>query len=495
MAFSGTDPNDITPKTGENEDPGAARPHDADTVGAALSSGALGAAGDTFRRSYHQELAAGTQRFLNSIAGHSIDELKGIKDALVVRMHGRLLDLAREGFGLIVQDGACPGAITNALTRMNGAGQYLRGGVTVVSADARLVFGDSGNEKTSFHSIATGERMKFLTGALREINDLPGTTILGVNGSVESGRVTVYISDREQQGTIGQFYFAPIPRHDSIRSWRGGQISAAIAGLHFLEGWLDRVGPNERIVHIHSAELLLLDRPRASEEHERAIRSIKDMNDRHFRHLRDVVRNGDHSGFIFGESFTGGAINSLFQSVPRMARYVDYAVVWYHERFKEVFGVDRSYLHTQRIASPGTVREAAFGLLDNPPSILPASSKRGIIGTRDSHTAVTTSGWASLDAPGVADNFSVCVRSLWGGQVRTYTAQLDVESSRVLPPSYARKEITKQLGVATALYLIGRVLGDLDPTVSASFKRSNEGLRRFIHSQAGGPLKIICESN
>jgi hypothetical protein len=108
---------------------------------------------------------------------------------------------------------------------------------------------------------------------------------------------------------------------------------------------------------------------------------------------------------------------------------------------------------------------------------------------------VTTSGWASLDAPGVADNFSVCVRSLWGGQVRTYTAQLDVESSRVLPPSYARKEITKQLGVATALYLIGRVLGDLDPTVSASFKRSNEGLRRFIHSQAGGPLKIICESN
>jgi hypothetical protein len=173
-----------------------------------------------------------------------------------------------------------------------------------------------------------------------------------------------------------------------------------------------------------------------------------------------------------------------------MARYVDYAVVWYHEQFKEVFGVDRSYLNIHKIASPETVREAALGLLDNPPSILPSSQRMAIVGTRIAHTAVTTSGWASLDIPGAPDNFSVCVRSLWGEKAVTYTGQLQVESSCALPPSYARKEITKQLGVATALYLTGRALTDLNPTVPAAFKRTTAALGSFIRGHAGSPLNV-----
>lgn len=492
MTTTGTDPNEGT-RPASNEERREASPEvSAETD---LAGESMGRAADQVRRIYHHELAVRTQKFLYSLAGLDIDGLKGVKDGLVVSLHPKLLERAREqDFGIIAQDGACPGAIANALTRMNGAGRYLRGGITVVSADARLLFGEENNHAASFHSIDTGERMQFFTGAFGKIRDLPGTTILGVNGSIESGRVTVYLSDRGTPGTVSQFYFPPSPEHDPVKGWRAAQISAAIAGLHFLEGWIDQDSRTNRIIEVHSAEILLTERPRAAPEHEAAIRRIKDTNDQYFRQLRHLIRSGEHGGFVFGESFTGGAINSLFQSVPRMARYVDYAVVWYHDNFKEAFGVDRSYLNPHTIASPRTVREAAFGLLDNPPSILPSLRQGGIVGTRDAHTAVTTSGWASLDVPGMADNFSVCVRSLWGGKSVTYTGQLNVESSLAHHPSYARKEITKQLGVATALYLTGRALADLNPTCPAAFKRSTAALGNFIRGHAGAPLNVLRES-
>jgi len=491
MTSAGTDPNDGV-QAPSNEERGAPRPESRPATDLSVES--MGRAADQVRRVYHHELALRTQKLLDSLAGLDIDGLKGVKDGLVVSMHPKLMELSREGFGLIVQDGACPGAITNALTRMNGAGRYLRGGVTVVSADARLLFGEGTSHTAEFHSVETGERMQFFTGAFGKIRDLPGSTILGVNGSIENGRVTVYLSDRGTPGSVSQFYFPPSPDRDPVKSWRAAQIGAAIAGLHFLEGWIEQGTRANRIVEVHSAELLLTERPRAAPEHEAAIRRIKDTNDQYFRQLRHIIRSGEHDGFIFGESFTGGAINSLFQSVPRMARYVDYAVVWYHDNFKEAFGVDRSYLNPHTIATPRTVQEAAFGLLDNPPSLLPSSRQHGIVGTRGAHTAITTSGWASLDTPGMADNFSVCVRSLWGGKSITYTGQLNVESSLAHPPSYARKEITKQLGVATALYLTGRALADLNPTCPTAFKRATAVLGNFIRGHAGLPLNVGRDS-
>lgn len=478
--FGANDTSSEVPKALSPEAQGASR----------LEGESMGRGAAEVRQLFRQELALRTQTLLDSLAGLDIEGLKGVKDGLVVAMHPKLIDAAREGFGLIVQDGASPGAIPNALTRMNGAGRYLRGGVTVFSADARLLFGESDSATASFHSVETGARMQFFTGEFGKIHNLPGTTILGVNGSIDSRRVTVYLSDRGADGSVSQFYFPPCVERDPIKVWRAGQITAAIAGLHYLEGWLEQRSQSRCVLQSHSADILLTERPRGAPEHEASIRLIKTTNDQYFRQLRSLIRSGGHEGFIFGESFTGGAINSLFQSVPRMARYVDYAVVWYAPEFKEVFGVDRSYLNTQTIATPRTVEEAALGLLANPPSIVPSPYRAGIVGTKGAHTAVTTSGWASLDIPGGVDNFSVCVRSLWGGRAVTYTGQLNVETSRALPPCYARKEITKQLGVTVALYLVGRALADLNQTTPVAFKRTTAALGNFIRGHAGSSLNV-----
>ena len=445
----------------------------------------IGEAAAKIAREYHlQDLVGLTQAFLDRLQGRSLGELRDLKSELVAHLHPQLLLLARSGFGLIVQDGVCPGAVTNAFTRANGASRYLLGGLTVVNADARLLFDLPAQPGVAFHSIDNGKRMEFFTGRFGKIRDLPGSTILGVNGSIDEGRFTVYISDREGDNAIGRFYAHPLKEADGTSQWRGGQVVAAIGALHFLEGWIQRRLDHQQIITTSPDELLAamveggpLDEQRAN------IRRLKSVNDRFWRHLRREIQESQHGGFVFGESFTGGAINSLFQSLPRMARFVDYAVVWYHDRFKEAFGVDRSYLNPQRIASMTTVEEAAVGLLHNPPT---TGAPGGVlVAPASRHTAVATSGWASYPVPGKPDNFSICVRSSNHGHGVMYTAKLEVASSLDLPLGFIRKETTKQLGVAMSQLLIARALGDIDPRTRERLEPQMTRLERFIEERAG----------
>jgi hypothetical protein len=69
--------------------------------------------------------------------------------------------------------------------------------------------------------------------------------------------------------------------------------------------------------------------------------------------------------------------------------------------------------------------------------------------------ALGTTGWANHGEPGTADNFSVGMALREGEGL---TAQVEVIHTQAKPRSKGRRQLTRHLGVTTALYLIAKQL-------------------------------------
>jgi nicotinamide mononucleotide (NMN) deamidase PncC len=390
-----------------------------------------------------------TQNMLNFVSGLPLSELKAIKAFFAEKNHKDLLELKKANVFsfLMAQDGCCPGTLMDALISQPEAARYVSGSVCPNRSGVLLFTPDQ--KGLSFHDFHTGQMFNHFVADFARINDLPGDLILGVNGrltydSHSLNKITVYIGERGKALRLRSFSFSRSTNETQIERWRANQVLSAIAALHQLAEWINEhsgkkevsYNANPKEIHVRSQKFQL------SEE----ILAIKKCNDKLWRILRSSLKRHNHPGLVIGESFTGGKLASLLHSLPKSSRLVHTSLVWYTPEFKLAFDVADSDVVSFKIAGTDTTKRAAVGLLNN------TSVSLG--------TAIATSGFTNyLKA---ADNFSISVvdRAYIGKKLveREFSARVNVVRTAVQPPSYQRKEHTRQVGTAVALILLAKAL-------------------------------------
>lgn len=414
-----------------------------------------------------------TQAFISELAPLDRIGLERVRLNMAAYLRKYLGQLMQQGFeGVVTSDGICPGLIGAALSGAPDASTYFTGSLVMPSERSMCEFHRvSGKDYTSL-SLAS-EQHRSIFSHLRK-RDLPGTLLICANGDVEhpdGGRVTISVGVpmKQRVTTLGlgdmPQQIAPEERRQIL------QERAAIAALHQTGLWLGRElnKPAIRLRLMHPANLkdlnkvhehLLLD----------AIGEARRLNRHVWRRLFAIMQGMQHSGLALGESFTGGLLGNLTTSLPGSSRYVHTVYCFYHSSLKETLEVPRLHLSEGRIGEPETVILAASGMLKH----FPGSAR----------TAIATSGWANRHWNRDGDQFSVAVLDRANGRELIASAKVVVAFSRDMEPSQGRKELTRQLGVSTSLYLFAQVLGRGEEALKPALAGTVGGLSRFIDRYA-----------
>lgn len=416
-----------------------------------------------------------TQMFLHRISDFPLADLKRIKNSLAESLHLALLRMCRRGdfTGLIIQDGVCPGTVTNALIEKPDSSEFISGALCP-NRPAILTFQHGSHNEATFHDAATGAKFNFFVQSFARIKDLPGDVILGVNGTLSSqsdrySRINVYIAQRDGKEVSAPLIFERKIEESTLHKWRSNQVLSAIGALHQLGLWIrDHSGSREEIVFPDSTELII---QRSQFVHlSDTISTIKTESDRAWRAIAKVLKQTGHNEITIGESFTGGAFASLAHSLPGMSRFFSNAVVWYDKSFKAAFGVDEDYLKQSRIVSAETTFQCARALMWNTPGRF----------NNHARTAIATNGWTNL-GEGIPDRFSVSVVD-YGGRPIERSADVFVTGVQSLEKSDERKAITRLVGVAAAEMLFGEVLAQRYSAHRATLEPAMERLNDLVQT-------------
>lgn len=416
-----------------------------------------------------------TQLLLMHAAELPMAELKYAKNALAGLVHHSLFLMAQQGAlpPITVQGGAAPGTLSNSLVRNREAGRYLAGEISVSSSLAQLAFTGFSNSEVHFHNPVTGRMFNHFTGEWQKIKNLPSGLIIGFNGTLRhDGESALHVYTSERTGEYrDESIFVPRPNADNfVDRWRSAQILATVAALHYLGRWVDEHSGEKTFQNLLVGDLRRPEFQILQPERHPDIRAVKNLNDALFQRTLLCLRAVQHGGISLGESFTGGAIASLFHSMPQVGRHINTSVVWYAREFKTAFGVEDEKLRPRNIAEIETVVDAAKGLHASLPQ-------------RRTSTAIATSGWANYHAKGESDFFSVAAHSKFAEHDARYAYRVSVDSTRDEPLSTHRKELTRQLGVTAALGAMALSLLDLYPQLQRHLKpvsnAAEEMLKRF----------------
>jgi nicotinamide mononucleotide (NMN) deamidase PncC len=172
---------------------------------------------------------------------------------------------------------------------------------------------------------------------------------------------------------------------------------------------------------------------------------LRTYNLKAWRDIESVLIDHDQQ-IIVGESFTFGKLANLFSGNTAQKSCLSAAYGWYDPNYKIAVGVPPEFVTNEKIAEPATVIAGAHGLIKH---LAPLAT-----------IAIATSGWVNNNwLADKADFFSVaCVASPSNGASEK-ALKFKVLKSQNSPIDYARRDLTRELGVTAALYLLADYLG------------------------------------
>jgi nicotinamide mononucleotide (NMN) deamidase PncC len=327
--------------------------------------------------------------------------------------------------GIVIAESFSSGRIAEALSSFDGSSKYLRGAIypSLATFNKQYLLDNCAFMQVTEHLANNGL-------SYSEKNNLPGSLIIA-NCAIENLPYGIELHFRVQDKKINLFL-----SYDKAAKYSEKEFiarSKEIAALLALECLLSQLPSELKVDHTVQSS------PSANLQ---ANQEIKRLN-REAWSLIEPVLKSEGKKLIVGESFTFGKLAKLFTE-EESSQTLETAYGWYDARYKIAVGVNPQRTSDELIAEPETVIQGARGLLEN---LAPTAT-----------IAIGTSGWANYWKPGEADYFSVaCVSRVESG-FSSDAVRVSVSATQAARLDFTRRELTRELGVTSALFLITEAL-------------------------------------
>lgn len=359
---------------------------------------------------------------------HSLSELRDerLRLAGICHLALRKLDFSPQA-GIIITESFSQGKLSEALSSYDGSSKHLRGALYPCSTAQLLQLVD---RRCTFLDEAQALCNRSLIYAAD--HQLPGDLILGNHAQINLpyGIEIVLSCGKDSEVMFLDCLLAPeLSNFDFIE--KAKEISA-IFNLQMLA---EKFGATETL------DGLMQGNP----EHLAQAKELRNYNFKTWRDIESILIDHDQQ-IIVGESFTFGKLANLFSGNTAQKSCLTAAYGWYDPNYKIAVGVPNELVTNEKIAEPATVIAGARGLLSR---LAPNAT-----------IAIGTSGWANNNwLADKADFFSVaCIAGQTNGASEK-ALKFKVLSSQNSPIDYARRDLTRELGVTAALYLLADYLG------------------------------------
>lgn len=174
---------------------------------------------------------------------------------------------------------------------------------------------------------------------------------------------------------------------------------------------------------------------------------IETLNHEIWKEIKEIIdvpsEDGTRQKISIGESFTSGILADLLTTLEGSSSNIDISLNWYDSKLKEYVGVPSRNVEWDLIAEPSTIAIASSGLL----KIAPESTS----------IVLGTTGYANYWVKGEPDYFSIGVVDR-ANPHEVSTAKVLVTSTKDEPTSRGRRQLTRQLGATTALFMLASSL-------------------------------------
>ena len=346
-----------------------------------------------------------------------LSDIQGLCESYATRIHHIFLK-EQVGFKLILNDGMAPGGTSSLLAQHNGSSRYLLGSPPIFYSGF-----DAFSEVQTPREYAeakTGEIVEFCQRAGVD-ESLVMAGLEGFASGERAGQLMAYSKSGDRMEVENLNLNLPSDSEDREKI----QALGSIAVFEQILTLLDKNDEREDVRFLVEAKIL------------------KGLNAGLWEKLEPRLRELNLRVSL-GESFTAGYVAKLMTSHKGASEILHRSTIWYDKRFKAHFGVEEELLTDENIVKPQTMAKASRGVLEAFKDL--------------SSLAIGTSGYANFWQREKSDHFSVCLsRKQEDGFVSTQTAYVEVTSS-IGGPNYqesiGRRELTRQLGVTTALYLL-----------------------------------------
>jgi len=406
----------------------------------------------------------------------SPEELRRIRLGIGTELHRLLITMDLKP-KILFDNGVAAGRDTDALASNDGSSKYLAGGLISYSGSSQ------GTLKPPTHSIETDQSSQTAANVIDFHSSQTGqkdyTLVVGVHGDVSgenAGKVDVYVSDRENAYSKT----LKLETDQPVGSALHRQALQELATIAELEACFEFLAPQQTRADIK--EVLSLYEPE-DDPLLSASEKVYTFNMKMWSELSPLLTEllGGEKLSI-GESFTSGILAQIMTSAEGASQLLDYNLNWYDPKFKQMVGVPPKNTEENLIAEPETIALATAGLLKNTPE----STK----------IALGTTGWANYWVEGEADYFSVGVAEKDENEEgpSVSTAYVTMTHSKGGERERGRRQLTRHLGAAVALFMLTNTLSKSHPELG-SLTTIKDQLKGVIEEYAEMDFKENVEVN
>ncbi len=384
-----------------------------------------------------------TLRFLEMLKKCCLEELKTIREVLGTMVHEVLTKKCAHAetsypLKLILVNSAAAGKDAQTIASHDGSSKYLIGGLVNYGQETT----ENNLNRVPEESIRAVFNFLKQEGVDDRILIAAGE---GFTSGPQEGEFSIYAGTKEC--TVHDRFNAEIS--DAIAKKDKKAVYQEIAAIVSLAQLLTISGMTENaiIIGIEKTKNLPVD----SNPFLLKSQQIEKINAQCWEELSNFLKHNikthPNMKISVGESFTSGLLAGLIITTPDAATIFDTSLNWYDKRLKIFVGVPEEDLTDALIAEPKTIALASQGLLNKVPLTT------GI--------CIGTTGWANYRNKGEPDYFSIGIaqreeKDPTKSTVSTAKVQVIITKNEL--KNKGKRQLTRQLGVTTALYLLARLL-------------------------------------
>lgn len=401
---------------------------------------------------------------IEPLKGKNLDELRNIRKEMGVKLHQLLLSMNPRP-KLILKNVVAAGSDADGLASNDGSSKYLAGGLVSYSGAISEALPLPTYTVDSGPIDSLGSDMFNFYRDSANIDDL--TLLAGAHGDVSgehAGEIIVYASDHSR--TLSEKLQLQAAEKPGTPEHR--QALQELSTIASFDALLRLLHANETRSKVsETLDSTTLEREPLLEEADKVFAYNKDV----WRKLSPSLHHFLEEGRIsIGESFTSGILAQIITSVEGASNVLDYSLNWYDPRLKQMVGVPPRNTEEDLIAEPETIALAAAGLLEKAPE--------------STQIALGTTGWANYWVEGEPDYFSIGVAEKTESKPRVSTAYVKMTGSQdTAAPDKGRRQLTRHLGVTTALYMLVNALVSNHPG-ETELQEIRSDLMRMIEQYA-----------